>query len=146
MNKAFNIASLFLLGIIATGCLKTNQPTVVLPTGTFTGPFTIVHLSTKTGKLDTAKANLILTLSVATGFTVTGDTSKVHAGSHGTYDADGTYMAFSDKTLPATATVNTPVPVKRHLNGIFQYKYDGTNLQIYGSNDTLAFSYVLKAN
>jgi len=139
MKKLFIYPFLLVL-LVATACVKTTQNQVPLPSGTFTGPFTRIHLNSVTGKLDTAKANIILTMSASTGYKVTGDTSKVQAGSYGSYIADGTYIQFIDQSATATATAKT------HLNGIYQYQYNGSTLNIYGSTDTVGFTYTLKSN
>jgi hypothetical protein len=132
---------LLMLLIILVGCVKNNVPPVVLPTGTFTGTFTRIHLNPVNNKLDTIKANLTLTLSAATGFAVTGDTTR-HAGSHGSYAVDGQNIAFSDATLPANSTT---IPAKIHLNGLYGYNYSSPSLQIGFSSDTLAVLYNLTA-
>jgi len=143
------LAPLSLLAI--TGCLKTNTTpnNVILPVGTFAGTFTRIHYSLQTGKLDTIKANIILTMAAATGYAVSGDTTH-HAASHGGYSVDGQNIAFYDQTLPQVGTVvNPPIPVKTHLNGVYQYSYStpagsaGSSLQIIFTGDTVAYSYIL---
>jgi len=146
-----NISYLFpLLLLFATGCFKsnTNPNPVVLPSGTFSGPFVVIHLNSLTGKQDTSTANVILTMSLTTGYSVTGDTSTLQAGSKGSYVADGQYISFTDQTLPAGTTVVKPPNVKKnHLNGLYQYVYDGTNFQFYSTSaDTIGYTYVLKKN
>jgi len=132
--------------LMEIGCVS-NTPIIAQPNntpeGTFTGKFQFSHLHSKTGVVDTLSANLILTMELKTGFAVTGDTSTLHAGSYGSYAVNSSYteIQFNDKTFPASG-----VPVKDHLNGIYNYVYDGTNLQIsaYGAFDTLAYIYTMK--
>ena len=129
--------------VIAAGCKKTEQIPVTLPEGKFSGTFRRIHLNPLNNKVDTASANLTVTLSAATGYTVTGDTTTLHAGSSGNYAVDGTYMQFNDKTLVSGVK---PVNNKVHLSGLYQYLYDGTTLQIGASNDTLNYFYNLKSS
>jgi len=131
---------------LASGCFgnKNNNPTPVTPpTGTFSGEFKLTHLNQKTGAIDSSKAIIQLQMETATGYKVTGDTATLHAGSYGSYivSSDGAAIQFTDKTFPATGT-----PVKIHLSGIYQYLYNGSNLQMlaYGPLDTLSFYYNLK--
>ncbi len=136
---------LLLLIVLAVGCAKSpdSTDTIVLPVGTFTGQFTRIHLNPYTRKLDTIYANLTLTMAAATGYAITGDTTK-HAGSHGSYVVDGVNIAFSDQTLP-TSTTSTAPPTKIHLNGVYSYVYTTTSMQITFSNDTLIYTYILAA-
>ncbi len=133
----------FVLAVFS-GCLKTNNTVtpVLIPAGNFTGTFISLHLRSNTNIVDTARANLQLSLNSTTGFAVTGDTALVHAGSFGSYAVgnNGT-MQFVDKTYPTTGT-----PAKVHLNGIYLYQYDGTTLQLgyISSLDTLRYFYNLK--
>jgi len=139
-RKIVYFLPLLLLSI--TGCLKnTSDPSnVVIPVGTFAGTFTRVHLHMATGKLDTIKANLTLTMSTTSGYAISGDTT-LHAASHGGYAVDGVNIAFSDQTLATSPTTTTPIPTKVHLNGVYSYGYNGSALQIAFSSDTLAFFY-----
>jgi hypothetical protein len=130
--------------IFASGCVsnKNSNPTPVNPPlGTFTGEFKRTHTNAITGAIDSTRANIILQMET-TGYKVTGDTSTLHAGSYGGFiiNAAGTGIDFVDKTFPLTVT-----PVKIHLNGVYQYTYQGTNLQLlaYGPQDTLSFYYNL---
>ncbi|HVV54193.1 MAG TPA: hypothetical protein VHC47_02645 [Mucilaginibacter sp.] len=73
-------------------------------------------------------------------YAVTGDTSTVHAGSHGVWGIAGTSIAFTDVTFPKSGTTT-----KTHLNGYYTYYYDGTVFQIVATSlDTLALQYDLK--
>lgn len=93
--------------------------------------------------VDTLKANIILSMQPTVGFKVTGDTSTVHAGSYGVCIVNSSYgvIDFIDNTYPATST-----PTKTHLNGVYQYAFDGTTFQLaaHGALDTTAFLYNLK--
>jgi hypothetical protein len=143
MKRKFNYLFLMLLLLATAGCIKnSNDPSnIIIPVGNFAGQFTRIHLSRATGKLDTIKANITLNLAVATGYAVGGDTTH-HAASHGGYVVDGQNIAFSDLTLPANSTSTAPL-AKTHLNGVYQYTYTGTSMQISASNDTLGYLYVL---
>lgn len=142
INMKNNLYLLFAaLLIAAAGCKKDTQETVALPEGKFAGVFTRLHYTVKTGKVDTVRANIVLTLSTATGYTVTGDTATVHAGSHGSYVVDGYHIQFVDQTLAP----NTPLyPGKTHLAGILNYAYSTSQLNIAADNDTLFVSYILQ--
>jgi len=83
-------------------------------------------------------------MSATTGYAVSGDTTR-HAGSHGTYAVDGVNIGFSDQTLPPSTAALTAPPAKVHLNGVYQYSYATTTLQIAFSSDTLAMFYNLTA-
>jgi hypothetical protein len=135
-----------LIVAFTSGCFgnKNNAPAPIEPLGTFSGQFRVIHNNNK-GKIDSAKANLVLEMENATGYKVTGDTATVHAGSHGgyvVYPSNGKIL-FVDQTFPLTGT-----PTKIHLSGLFDYSYDGTNLQIAYSSyaDTLTLYYKFKKN
>ena len=131
---------LLLAVVVASGCtINKSAPTPNLPTGVFSGVFTRKHINSK-GVVDSAKANVQLQLETTTGFTVTGDTTTLHAGSHGTYGltSQSGFLQFNDVTYPLTGS-----PAKTHLSGIYEYVYTGTGLQLlgYGALDTLSFYY-----
>lgn len=133
-----------LLVILAEGCFKTNTnpvPAPAAPSGTFTGQFKLYHRHTDRVPYDSTVANITVKL-VASGYTysVTGDTTTLHAGSYGTYGISSPYMIFDDKTFSASAPAT-----KTHLSGYYLYNYDGTNLLLYASSsDTLILGYSLK--
>lgn len=133
-----------LLVILAEGCFKTNTnpvPAPPAPSGTFAGQFKLYHRHTDKVPYDSLTANITIKL-VASGYTytVTGDTTTLHAGSYGTYGISSPYMIFNDKTFSASAPVT-----KTHLSGYYLYNYDGTNLLLYASSsDTLILGYALK--
>jgi len=130
-----------LFAVIMAGCSKTgtDNNAIPLPTGSFTGQFLRIHKAIDDVKYDTVKATLQLSLSSATGFKITGDTT-LHAGSFGAYAVDGLYIQFVDQTASTKLT-----PAKYHLQGIYDYAYDGTNLTIFASYaDTLSFQYRFK--
>lgn len=144
MKKIFYLFPLLLLS--ASGCLKNSEPAPAStggPVGTFAGLFMYLHKHAKTGVIDTVKANVILSMQPTVGFKVTGDTSTVHAGSYGTCIVNSTYnvINFNDSTYPATGT-----PTKIHLNGLYQYAYDGSVFQLIAqsTSDTVAYLYNLK--
>ena len=67
--------------VTAAGCKKTTTAPPVLPEGKFAGTFVRLHYNIRTNKTDTATASLIFNISAATGYAITGDTTKFHAGS-----------------------------------------------------------------
>jgi len=125
--KLFYLLPIAAFIFFASACSKINdnQPTVVLPTGTFTGQFLKIHLNPVTSKYDTSTAALQLTLSQSTGFTVTGDTTTLQAGSYGSYAANAYYIQFVDQTYNAAKPSS-----KYHLQGVYNYLYNGTQLVI----------------
>jgi len=126
--------------------MKTNESTPTpfnVPNGNYSGRFWALHKNTTTGHYDTTKkANLLLYISTASGYKVTGDTATAHAGSFGDFAMDPNYIQFVDKTLTNTGVVANKV----HLNGVYQYYYDGSNVfqlqQAY--SDTLVYQYDLR--
>jgi hypothetical protein len=136
-----------ILGIaaIASGCIKGNDDAtpVIQPQGRFTGQFYRIHRNNSTQVKDTVKANLTLDLTGNT-FKITGDTSK-HAGSTGTFNYNQSYIEWIDSTVPV-GTNSLTLP-KYHLHGLYQYIYNGTDLQFAASTypvDTLTYVYKLK--
>ncbi len=146
MNPQIIKSTFLLVFFFLAGCAGKS---IVAPTtnnapfGTFGGQFSYYHVNSQTHKKDSLKANIVLTLNKSTGFSITGDTTTVHAGSHGGYiiNSSFTNILFLDETYPKSGT-----PTKTHLNGVYNYTFDGTNLQIaaYGALDTLSLVYVLK--
>jgi hypothetical protein len=132
---------LLILMVLGTSCLKkaTVVP-VAEPSGVFSGQFRLLERKSGASAIDTLeKATISISLNGGTkAYTVTGDTS-VHAGSFGTYTISSPYILFTDKTYPTTGT-----PTKTHLNGTYQYYYDGTTFQMLAGNDTLNLQYDLK--
>lgn len=130
------------LVVLTSGCFsnKGSNPTPPVPAGSFAGQFRVVR--TKSGHRDTLKANINLDLSTVTGFKVYGDTSTLHAGSNGNYAVSyNNFIQFADKTFPPSG-----VPVKFHLQGVYQYYYDGSTFQMVANSflDTLSLQYDLK--
>jgi hypothetical protein len=128
--------------VLLAGCF--GKPKVVpalIPSGTFTGQFRLLHRHTDTAPFDTTTANITVTLQTpAYTYTVTGDTSTVHAGSNGTWGTNGSYIIFNDKTLPKDGN-----SAKTHLSGVYLFQYDGTTLQMKANAlDTLSLQYDLK--
>jgi hypothetical protein len=144
MKRILLYSSLIFVAL-ASGCVPTTVSPVVAagPEGTFTGQFMYFHLHSKTGVVDTTKANIQLQMEQSTGFKVTGDTATIHAGSFGSYIVNTAYnnVDFLDNTYPTTGT-----PTKFHLNGVYAYTYDGTILKMvaYSAFDTLTYFYTLK--
>lgn len=142
--KSKLLYSLFSIALLASGCIGSkNTPTPTnYPSGTFTGQFRLIRNNLNTGKHDTSTANIQLTMNTTTGYQVTGDTSTLHAGSHGAYAINSNYVQFQDVTLPKTGT-----PAKTHLNGNYQYYYDGSSvfqMLTASSLDTVVLEYDLK--
>ena len=137
-----NLLGLLIISLVVlAGCAKKEEAPVIIPEGKFAGQFTRLHYSIATNKLDTLKANLVITFSKTTGFAVLSDTSIVHAGSKGGYVVDPYFLQFSDTTIPPG-----PVPTtgKIHLAGIYDYYYNGNDILKFGrANDTLSYSYDL---
>lgn len=141
MRRLLYLVPVFLL---LTSCIKTkdaNPTPFNVPDGNFSGKFLTLHKNTTTGKYDTTKtANLQLYISTSSGYKVTGDTATVHAGSYGDFAMDPNYIQFLDKTVAAGTGV---VPNKVHLNGVYQYYFDGSTVfqlqQAY--LDTLVYQY-----
>jgi len=132
-----------LLVAIVSSCANTSIPKPApeqTPGGTFSGKFTLYHLHSKTGAVDSSSTNLQLTLEGSAGFKVTGDTTTLHAGSYGPYFVNSSVgnMQFNDVTFPASGS-----PTKVHLSGVYNYRYDGATLQMaaYGPLDTLTYYY-----
>ena len=139
---------LAVLSVLIYGCGggKKNYDAQPIPDGTYSGEFRRLHIHSENRSIiDTVKTNLILHFApVSSGaFTVTGDTSTVHAGSKGSFIADGANhtLFFIDNTYPKVGT-----PAKTHLSGSYAYQYDGSALKIaaFGPQDTLALQYDLK--
>ncbi|MDN3581346.1 hypothetical protein [Mucilaginibacter flavus] len=126
--KRFLSYLLPILLIFAVACSPKSTSTVVpAPSGTFSGQFRF-YTKNSSGNYDSLRTSITLKLTTDYHFKVTGDTSTVHAGSHGTFSYDGYYMLFGDSTYSATAP-----KTKKHLSGLFQYLYDGTNLKMLRS-------------
>lgn len=135
-----------ILALLMVGCFKTtsdiaNETNKTPISGTFSGTFRLLHRSTNQVPFDTTSCSITVTVNPSGNtYTVTGDTSKVHAGSHGTYSLSAPYIDFVDATFPKSG-----IPTKTHLNGIYEYYYDGTVFQmIANSIDTLSLQYDLK--
>ncbi len=133
-----------LLATLAAGCggTKKNAPQPI-PDGNYTGQFRLIHVHSDTRTKDTLKTNLQISMSQSLAFKVTGDTSTLHAGSYGTFTANGDYgsINFDDKTYPTTGT-----PTKTHLNGSYQFLINGDKLEMeaFGALDTLVLQYDLQ--
>ncbi len=126
----------------AIGCTPKSIPPPAAPEGYFSGQFMLIRLHPTTGMYDTVKTNLNISMALATGYKVTGDTLKVHAGSFGAYAVSANnYIQFADSTYPANGW-----PTKIHLAGIYRYYYDGTTFQLLYTfpYDTLSYRYNFK--
>lgn len=128
--------------LLLAGCAgKPKVQPALIPSGTFTGQFRLLQRSSDTKPFDTTAANITVTLQTPSyTYTVTGDTSTVHAGSYGTWGTSGAYIIFNDKTFPKSGVVS-----KTHLSGAYLFQYDGTTLQMKANAlDTLSLQYDLK--
>lgn len=132
------IVALLMVGCFKKPAVNTTASTV---SGTFTGTFRLLHRSNDKLPFDTTGCNVVVTINPSGNtYTVTGDTTTVHAGSHGTYSLSAPYIDFVDATYPLTG-----IPSKTHLNGVYEYYYDGTTFQMLAySTDTLSLQYDLK--
>ncbi|MDB4921385.1 hypothetical protein [Mucilaginibacter sp.] len=134
-----------LLAILTGGCLGGGNKTAPtpIPDGTYSGQFRLLHIHTDRITIDTVKTNIVVYMSPSSTYTVTGDTSTVHAGSKGSFRADpvNNVITFTDNTYSSTAPVT-----KTHLTGTYAYAYDGVNfkMEAYGAQDTLRLQYDLK--
>ncbi|MEO6149357.1 MAG: hypothetical protein ABIP28_04315 [Mucilaginibacter sp.] len=139
-TKVMVVIALF-TGILATGCLKenNNDTPIPAPAGKFDGKFVVIKKRTTGGvvRYDTTKTPLKLNLTTDSKYVVSGDTTGTHAASHGNFAYNYYYIQFTDETLPDSSS-------KRHLNGTYQYYYDGLLLQIGAANDTMKVVYDLK--
>jgi hypothetical protein len=144
LTLLYLLTFLFAFILLESGCGGDNisNPTPNVPEGTFSGKFSLYHLHDKSGVVDTQTAVVNLNIETSTGFKVTGDTSTVHAGSYGSFVVNSNYteIDFVDKTYPTTGT-----PAKVHLNGIYNYSFNGTTLQMVTTSayDTLTYVYNL---
>ena len=136
-----------ILAALASACGGKSNAPIPIPDGTYSGQFRLLHIHPENRNIidTTAKANVVVYISPVSSSTykVTGDTSTVHAGSYGSFTADGDnkVITFIDKTYSGSAPVT-----KTHLNGIYAYSYDGTSfkMEAYGALDTLRLQYDLK--
>jgi hypothetical protein len=140
------LCGLLLLLAFAAGCSKQYTPPRPSSSlqGTFKGQFMFIHQPAHSTTLDTLTANIQLVMQANSTFQVTGDTSKLHAGSFGSFvPGSNSSIQFFDNTYPASGT-----PAKIHLSGVYQYTYDGLYLRLagYGPLDTVAYKYVLQKN
>jgi hypothetical protein len=140
-RKFIYFLPLLLVVIYMVSCSKeTVQKTIplVVPTGTFDGSFKLVHTTVSTGKNDTVGANLTMVTDAQGNFTITGDTSAVHAGSFGKFSLGvGSDLVFTDNTFPKAG-----IPTKSHLNGDYRYLYDGNTLGLDKNvGDSLSYQY-----
>ncbi|HEY9195883.1 MAG TPA: hypothetical protein VIM77_06445 [Mucilaginibacter sp.] len=121
-NLLYLLPFLIMLGM---ACSKKADTVIVqAPVGTFTGQFRF-YTKNSTGGYDSVKNSILLKMTADYHFKVTADTALYHAGSHGTFAFDGTYILFNDSTY----TPSKP-RTKNHLAGVFQYIYDGTNFKM----------------
>ena len=143
--KRILICLLPALILLGAGCIKNDTvATASVPTGTFNGEFRLLRKKANQIKFDTLKANIQLVLTDDVNYKILGDTALVHAGSKGTYEvgqnASAGLIGFIDTTYPKTGK-----PAKTHLQGAYQYYYDGVKLQMVANSlDTLSLQYDLK--
>ena len=131
-----------LLVIVTTACIKStpqNQPAPT-PSGTFTGEFKVLRRHTDKLPWDSVKTTLTVQFNTpAYTYTVSGlDTSTLHVASNGTFGISAPYIYFTDQLANSS-------PTRWHLNGYYNYNYDGTTLiMVVSSSDTLVAGYNLK--
>jgi len=134
--KRFLICFFPLIVMLAAACKK-DPPIIIAPLGNFNGIFTRIHYTASTKKYDTLKAVLNIVIDINAGFAVTGDTTR-HTASYGDFYTNATQIQFADHT-------DGQQPNKVHLDGIYNYTYDGSLLQFSkSSTDTLSYSYVMR--
>lgn len=146
--KKVLLALLIVATAFTVGCHKNTDGPMPTPVGTFTGKFTLWNLK-RQDVVDTISVNIVLKSTANGLFKISGDTTSIHAGSHGVFDSNFESIQFADST--ATAYINPAIsmPVigkKIHLNGSYECNYDGTNLQIMGVDDNYRYIYTLKKN
>ena len=125
-----------LLMLIA-GCVKTDigqQPTPLVPYGTFTGKFTRTHTDQATSALTTTTANIKLVMT-EDGFTLTSTAVAVHANGSGDFLGDELNIQFSDVASP------TIPDGKTYLHGFYTYLYDGNTLKLSKQSGDDAYLY-----
>jgi hypothetical protein len=143
MKKLLPYVSLLTV-MIMYGCVHSvsNPAPTLQPEGTFSGHFEVIHQRLAT--IDSASANITLDIEASTGFKVSGDTTTVHEGSYGGFEVfpQNYTIYFQDHDTYAP----TGVPAKVHLNGLYNYSYDGSLLEIgfIAPGDTLILKYTLK--
>lgn len=140
------LSLLALFAILVIGCTKTQAPAKPSALqGSYSGQFYFIHTPANATKPDTLTAPVQLNLTADQGFSVTGDTSKLHAGSRGFYQiATSIEIDFFDQTYPQSG----PAPVKKHLSGNYRYTFDGVDLDLTASDpmDTVHYKYNLHKN
>jgi len=104
MKKTINYIFALLLICVVAGCIKNstapNNASSNIPNGNFLGVFTLIHKNPKTSVLDTSSANVTMSMSANTAaYSIGGDTTKIQAGSYGTFNVDGTLITFADATV-----------------------------------------------
>jgi len=148
MRKGLNYLLVMLsVLLVVESCTKNtpySAPSSNFPVGNFIGPFTLIHKNPVTNKLDTSSALVTLAMTSNVTYAIGGDTTKIQASSYGSFDVNNItqILTFYDATVTKTTNLNAP---KKHLNGPFLYTFDGQNLHIYGSSDTLSYNYALQS-
>jgi hypothetical protein len=129
--------------IFTAGCVKTNidQPTPLVPYGTFTGKFTRTYVPTGTNSKATATTNVKLVMTTS-GFTVISDAEAVHANSTGEFLGNELSIEFGDTTYPAAGPPNG----KSYLHGVYSYAYDGSSFRVTRQSGDDIYDYQLTKN
>jgi hypothetical protein len=135
---------LLCVAALATSCIKNDSDygPVVPPQGKFAGKFFRIYRSLNSQKRDTTRLDVTMELT-GSNYKFTGDTSK-HAGSYGNFNYNQSYIEWIDNTVPAG--VNSTTLPKPHLNGLYAYVFNGTDLKFSASSnpDTLTYYYEFK--
>jgi len=128
------------LMIFIGGCVKTDidQPTPLVPYGTFAGKFTRTYVVPGTNTKSTATTNIRLVMTTS-GFTVISDNDAVHANSIGEFLGNELSIEFTDSTYPASVP---PAP-KSYLHGAYSYGYDGANFRVSRQSGDDIYDYQL---
>ncbi|RYY36178.1 MAG: hypothetical protein EOP46_07400 [Sphingobacteriaceae bacterium] len=141
-KKTINVLAVVALfsGIMFTSCLKDKNEVTPAPsiTGNFDGVFKKLKKRTTGTGFDTVyKHGFAVRMKADSGYTAVSD-SVSHSNSNGTFENDYNYIQFSDKTYTSGTT-------KLHLQGLYNYAFDGTRLQfLAGSGDTVLYFYDLR--
>jgi len=141
MKKLFYLLPLL---IFVAGCVKTDigqQPTPLVPYGTFTGKFTRTYVPTGTNSKATATTNIKLIMTTS-GFSVISDAEAVHANSTGEFLGNELSIEFGDTTYPAAGPANG----KSYLHGTYSYAYDGSSFRLSRQSGDDNYDYQLVKN
>ena len=144
MKRTLLYITPILLAALLAACTKNPvAPTIQAPTfkGVYGGTYVHLHENLTTGKIDTTTSDITLTLDSLGRFFITGDTTRYHAPSYGTFSLGySTDLIFVDKTAPASGVATA----KAHLNGDYAYAVSGAILDLVKNvGDSVSYQYFL---